>query len=228
MVGSTGASRFNYTQGVVPRPYTAREEMANVATHGGGVLASLVALTILVGFAARYGDARRVLGGALFGIAATLLFTASTLYHLARRPTVRNILRKVDHCAIYVLIAATYSAFTLSVMRDRVGWSLFAAVWVLAGIGIIAEIGQSHGRARGAVLLYLAMGWIGLVAIHELVAHLSKPQLLWVLAGGICYTAGVPFYVAKSRRYTHSIWHLFVLAGVTCHFLAVLGVMRSG
>lgn len=209
------------------RPYTPREEIANAATHGGGFIASLLGLCWLIVTAVRYGDARRVLGGALFGGAALLLFAASTLYHNARSPRLKFVLRKVDHCAIYILIAATYSAFTLSVMRDRVGWILFASVWTLAAIGIAAEIVHRATKPLAAALMYVAMGWIGLLTIRELILSLTSTQLGWVVAGGICYTAGVPFYVAKSRLYAHSVWHLFVLAGVGCHYLAVLSVMRT-
>ena len=209
------------------RPYTPREEIANAATHGGGALASAVALCWLVICASRYGDARRVIGGALFGAAAVLLFGASTLYHSARRPDLKQMLRKIDHCAIYVLIAATYSAFTLSVMRNRTGWALFAAVWMLAALGIAAEVVRRHHRPLHVALLYVTMGWVGLVTIRELIATLTGTELAWVLAGGVFYTAGVPFYVAKSRPYAHCVWHLFVLAGVACHFVAVRDVMRA-
>ena len=209
------------------RAYSAREEFLNAATHGGGALASVVALVGLVGVAARDGDIRRLIGGAAFGGAAILLFAASTLYHSHTRPEAKVLLRKIDHCAIYVLIAATYSAFTLSVMRDRVGWALFAAVWGLAALGVAAEVRQRHRKPLPAALLYVAMGWIGLLTIRELIASLTSPQLWWVIAGGVCYTAGVPFYVAKSRPYAHCVWHLFVLAGVGCHFMAVLSVMQG-
>jgi len=212
---------------MVSRPYTAREELLNVATHAGGIVASLIALCWLVAAATRDGDVRRVIGGAAFGIAAVLLFGASTLYHAFTRPSAKTALRKIDHCAIYVLIASTYTAFTLSVMRDRVGWALFAAVWVLAALGIAAEFRQRDRKPLTASLLYVLMGWIGLLTIRELTVSLTGTELWWVVAGGVCYTAGVPFYVAKSRPYSHCVWHLFVLAGVACHFVAVLGVMHA-
>jgi hemolysin III len=190
-------------------------------------VASLVAIAWLVITASLYGDGWRMAGGAAFGVTALLLFGASTLYHAARRPRVKELFRKFDHSAIYLLIAGTYTAFTVGVMRGYWGWTLFAVVWVLAAFGIAAEVG---GRVRHPMLssaLYVAMGWLGIVAIRALAATLTPLQLKWLLAGGILYTIGVPFYIWKSRPYTHAIWHLFVLAGVSCHFVAVLSVMRA-
>ena len=208
------------------RPYSTREELAHSATHGIGVLASLIGIACLIVTAALYGDVWRVLGGVAFGATAVLVFSTSTLYHAARAPRTKALLRKLDHSAIYLLIAGTYSAFTLGVMRDTWGWALFGIVWSLALFGVIAELAGRGGHPIRSSLLYLAMGWLGIIALKPLLASLTPSQLGWVLAGGVLYTCGVPFYIWKSRPYTHLIWHLFVLAGVGCHFMAVLSVMR--
>lgn len=208
------------------RPYSTREELAHSATHGIGVLASLIGIACLIVTAALYGDVWRVLGGVAFGATAVLVFSTSTLYHAARAPHTKALLRKLDHSAIYLLIAGTYSAFTLGAMRDTWGWALFGIVWSLALFGVIAELAGRGGHPIRSSLLYLAMGWLGIIALKPLLASLTPSQLGWVLAGGVLYTCGVPFYIWKSRPYTHLIWHLFVLAGVGCHFMAVLSVMR--
>ena len=166
-----------------------------------------------------------MVGGIAFGITALLMFGTSTLYHAARDSQVKALLRTLDHSAIYLLIAGTYTPFTIGVMRGSVGWALFGTVWALAAVGVLAKI---SGRLRIPMLsaaLYVAIGWIGLIGIKQLSASLTTVQLAWLIAGGVIYTCGVPFYVWKRRPYAHAVWHLFVLAGVGCHFVAVLGVM---
>ncbi len=205
--------------------YSAREEWLNCAVHVVGVVASLVALPVLVTTALRTGDPWLLLGGLTFGLSALLMFSTSSLYHAAKSPETRLRLRRVDHAAIYLLIAGTYTPFTLGALRGRWGWSLAAIIWVLALLGIIFKTTSLGFRFhRTSVALYVAMGWLAVVAAQPLMQHLSTLELSWLIAGGLCYTLGVAFYVWKSRPYTHAIWHVFVLAGVACHFVTVLSI----
>lgn len=205
--------------------YSAGEEIAHSVTHGIGAVLSLLAIPLLAVTAALHGDTLRLVGGVAFGVTALLMFGTSTLYHAARRPRAKKVLRTLDHSAIYLLIAGTYTPFTIGVMRGSVGWTLFGIVWTLAMVGILAKV---TGRLRIPMLsaaLYVAIGWIGMLVAKQLSAGLTPEQFAWLVAGGVIYTLGVPFYVWKRRPYAHAVWHLFVLAGVGCHFMAVLGVM---
>lgn len=207
--------------------YSIGEEIAHSVTHGIGVVASCAAIPLLVVTAALHGDAYRLIAGIAFGVTALLMFGTSTLYHAVQRPRAKAILRTLDHSAIYLLIAGTYTPFTIGVMRGSVGWTLFGVVWTLAVAGIAAKV---SGRLRIPMLstaLYVAIGWIGVLGIKQLSASLTAVQLTWMLAGGALYTCGVPFYAWKRRPYAHAVWHLFVLAGVGCHFAAVLSLMSA-
>jgi hemolysin III len=207
--------------------YSSGEEIAHSVTHGVGAVASLAAIPLLVVTAALHGDAFRIVGGVAFGVTALMMFLTSTLYHAVQGPRAKTVLRTLDHSAIYLLIAGTYTPFTIGVMRGSMGWTLFGVVWALAVVGIAAKI---SGRLRIPMLstaLYVAIGWIGILGIKQLSASLTPEQLAWLLAGGALYTCGVPFYVWKRRPYAHAVWHLFVLAGVGCHFVAVLSLMRA-
>jgi hemolysin III len=205
--------------------YSAREEWLNCAVHVVGIVASLVALPILVRTALRTGDPWLLVGGLTFGLSALLMFATSSLYHAAKNPVARLRLRRVDHAAIYLLIAGTYTPFTLGALRGSWGWSLAAIIWTLALLGILFKTTALGFRFhRTSVVLYVAMGWLAVVAAKPLMQQLSTLELSWLVAGGLCYTLGVAFYVWKSRPYTHAIWHVFVLAGVACHFVAVLSI----
>ena len=208
--------------------YSPEEEAASRVTHGLGVVASLFAIPWLAWTAARFGDPWRLAGGIVFGLSALALFTTSVLYHSTRQPQWRVRLRRADHSAIYVLIAGTYTPFTLGVMRGNWGWTLFVLIWALAALGIVVKTTQFGFRFhKTSVLLYVVMGWLIVVAARPLMQSLSGYELAWLVAGGLFYTAGVPFYLWKSRPYTHAVWHGFVLAGVVAHFVAVLSVMRA-
>jgi hemolysin III len=209
--------------------YSRGEEIASCAVHGLGIVACLVATPWLVWVAARSAD-RWLLAGALaFGLSALLMFTTSVLYHACRNATRRVRLRRVDHAAIYLLIAGTYTPFTLGALKGAWGWTLAGIVWALAVLGIVFKTTSLGFRFhRTSVLLYVAMGWIVVVAIKPLMRSLDAFELGWLLAGGLCYTAGVAFYLWKSRPYTHAVWHVFVLAGVVCHFVAVSSVTLPG
>ena len=206
--------------------YTPFEDALHAAIHAVGFVAGLLAIPWLLAEAAAGADPWRVLGAAVFSVSAMLVFATSTLYHHATDPAARLRWRRLDHAAIYVLIAGSYTPFTIGVMRGTWGWGLFAVVWAVAALGIVAKattIGFRYPRL--SIALYLVMGWAGIVAIKPLMHALNPTTLGWIAAGGLLYTLGVPFYLWKSRRYTHAIWHLLVLGGVVCHFMAVRSVL---
>ena len=206
--------------------YSRGEELAHWATHALGALASLAGIAWLLATASANGAGPwRAIGGVVFGASALLLFTTSVLYHATNSPRLKPRLRLLDHSAIYVLIAGTYTPFALGVLDGAWGWTLFGLVWGLALAGIAAKLTLGFRFPLASTLLYLAMGWIGVVAARPLMQSLTPTELTWIVAGGLVYTAGVPFYLWKNRPYAHAVWHLFVLGGVACHFVAVLSVM---
>jgi hemolysin III len=208
--------------------YSRDEEIAHSLTAAVGAGAMIVGIPWLVMKAVEQGGTWRVIGSLAFGCAALMMFATSTLYHAARRPATKAVLRRLDHSAIYLLIAGTYTPFTIGVVRGSFGWSLFGIVWGLAVFGVIAKM--AGGMLRIPVLstlLYVAIGWIGVVAFRQLWHNLSAAQFGWVVAGGLCYTGGVPFYLWKRRPYAHVIWHLFVLGGVACHFAAIASLISG-
>jgi hemolysin III len=197
-----------------------RAELANTLTHGAGAVASAVGAAILITLTALRGDAWGVIGRAVFGATLVLLYTASTLYHATVREGLKARLKVLDHSAIYLLIAGSYTPFTLGPLRGGWGWSLFAAAWSLAVAGVIFKLYFTGRFNRLSTAIYIAMGWMVIVAIGPMVQRLPVAVLAWLVAGGIAYTAGTAFYHG-SRRYSHAVWHLFVLAGSACHFTAV-------
>jgi hemolysin III len=206
--------------------YSRGEELAHWATHALGAVASLAGIAWLLATAMANGAGPwRATGGVVFGASALLLFTTSVLYHGTTSPRLKPRLRLLDHSAIYVLIAGTYTPFALGVLDGGWGWTLFGLVWGLALAGIAAKLTLGFRFPLASTLLYLAMGWIGVVAARPLMQSLTPAELGWIVAGGLVYTAGVPFYLWKKRPYAHAVWHLFVLGGVACHFVAVLSVM---
>lgn len=205
------------------RPQSLGEEIANCVTHGAGLMASLAALPLLVLAAAGQRDTLQLVGGAIFGVTLVLLYLASTLYHALPVCRAKQVLRVLDHSAIYLLIAGTYTPFTLGALRGAWGWTLLAVIWTLAVLGVVAKFTLGFRFPRLSTVLYVAMGWLVIVAIHPLVTHVSPAGLAWLVAGGLCYTGGVVFYATDSRlRYGHAVWHLFVIGGSVCHFFAVL------
>lgn len=205
----------------LPR-YSFGDELAASIIHGLGIVLSIAGLATLVAFAALNGNALTVVACAVFGASLVLLYTASTLYHSIPVPAAKPVLRALDHIAIYVLIAGTYTPFTLIALPGVWGWSLFTAVWVLALVGSALELGLFRRYHKLAVLLYVGMGWIGMVAFKPLSDHLETGGTALLLAGGLAYTLGVPFYLWRKLPYHHALWHVFVLAGSVLHFLAVL------
>lgn len=198
------------------------EEIANSVTHGVGALASIAALPILVVVAVSRGDPWQVVGGAIFGATLIMLYVASTLYHALPHPRAKRVFRVLDHSAIYLLIAGTYTPFALGALRGPWGWALLGAVWTLAALGITAKATLGFRFPRLSTAVYVAMGWLALIAAQPLLAHVGVAGLMWLLAGGLCYTAGVVFFAWERLRYGHMVWHLFVAAGSVCHFFAVL------
>lgn len=205
---------------VLPR-YRFGDELASSVIHGIGILLSIAALAALVMRTAQAGSASDVLASAVYGMSLVALYSASTLYHAIRLESARRWLRTLDHIAIFLLIAGTYTPFTLIALRGAWGWSLFGMVWSLALLGSTLELGMFKRYRRFAVLLYVAMGWIGIVAFRPLLAHLQFGGMVLLLAGGAAYTLGVPFYLWRKLPYHHSVWHVFVLAGSVLQFLAV-------
>ena len=205
--------------------YSPIEELIHALTAGLGIIACAVAIPWLAWVSA--GDAARMVAALVFGASALAMFVTSVVYHSAREPERKLVLRKFDHAAIYLLIAGTYTPITLVAMRNTWGWVLFGAIWALAVFGIVAKTAVGFRFPKLSLILYLAMGWLCIIAIRPVAASLTSTELAWVIAGGVVYTAGVPFYVWKSRRYTHAVWHLFVLGGVACHFAAVLSVVSA-
>jgi hemolysin III len=208
-------------------PYTRTEEIAHCLTHVAGIAGCLVAIPWLALTAAAEGDAWRLVGGLIFAACALLMFSTSVAYHAASAPQVKTRLRTLDHAAIYLLIAGTYTPITIGVMRDGWGWSIFGVLWGLALLGIVAKTTLGFRFHLTSTMLYVAMGWIGMLAAKPIFGSLTGHELAWVIAGGLVYTAGVPFYLWKRQRYSHAAWHLFVLGGVACHFVAVLSMMTA-
>ena len=197
-------------------------ERLNSITHLVGAAMATIGLVVLVVLAARDGDSWKILSFSVYGATLLLLFVFSTLYH-SFRGKAKIVFRKLDHHAIYLLIAGTYTPFTLVTLRDDLGWSLFGAVWGLAAIGIMLDSLPRRGRRILPLVIYLTMGWIGLIATNSLLTALPLAAVVLVGAGGLIYTAGVVFYVLDSRlRHAHGIWHLFVLAGSVTHYFAVV------
>ena len=198
------------------------EEIANAISHGFGVVSILAATPFLLVAAFDKGGALAVTCASIFAATATLLYLSSTLYHALRPCRAKSICKAVDHSAIFLLIAGTYTPFTLGALRGPWGWSLFGAVWALALVGIATEVFGGAWRTKVSMALYLAMGWLVVVAIGPLVEHVAAPGIWLLLAGGLAYTVGVGFYALKRLPYAHLIWHLFVLAGTALHFVAVM------
>ncbi|MEP6621201.1 MAG: hemolysin III family protein [bacterium] len=205
------------------RQQTLGEEVANSVIHGAALAASVAALPVLVIAALGRRDMWEIIGFVVFGVTLVLLYSASTLYHAIPAPAAKRVLRVIDHVAIYLLIAGTYTPFMLGALRGPVGWSLLVTIWALAVFGIVAKVALRFRYPRLSTALYVGMGWLIVVAVRPLMTHVSPAGLAWLFAGGMCYTAGVAFYVTDSRvKYGHAVWHAFVAAGSACHFFAVL------
>ncbi len=199
------------------------EEMTNSISHGMGLVAAIVGTPFLIIHALSHGDARFIVGTSVFSATVILLYMASTIYHALPAGTSKRVFQVIDHSAIYLLIAGTYTPFTLGILRGAWGWTLFGIVWGLALVGVILKAFDKASHPVVSTGLYLMMGWVVVIAIDPLFARVQPAGLIWLVAGGLFYTAGVVFFATDSRlKYGHLIWHLFVLAGTVCHFFAVL------
>jgi hemolysin III len=201
---------------------TVGEEIANSLSHGAGLALAIVGTPILIIAAVRYGSAWNTVGVSVFGASMIALYLASTLYHALTHDGAKRIFRVLDHSAIFILIAGTYTPFTLGVMRGPWGWTLFGLVWGLALLGVIKKALFGAQYVWLSVGLYLIMGWLVLIAGPQVWHRVPLTGLAWLLAGGVAYTTGIIFFAAHRIRYTHFAWHLFVIAGTACHFFAVL------
>lgn len=199
--------------------YTTTEEMFHSITHGIGAALAVAGLVVLVVHAAQGRDTWRIVSFSIYGVSLTLLYLASTLYHSFQDERLKRFFRHFDHLSIFLLIAGTYTPVTLISLRGMWGWTLFSLIWVFAVGGIVYEL-LFLGRYKWiTVTIYLGMGWLVIVAIKPMLTMVPRGLVWWLLAGGLCYTGGVLFYIRKKMRYHHVLWHLFVLSGSACHFL---------
>ncbi len=198
------------------------EELANTLTHGFGLVLSIAGFVVLLVLAIVHGSASHIVACSIYGATLISLYAASTLYHAAVSPGVKNALRIFDHSAIYLLIAGTYTPFLLLYLRGPWGWSLFGVIWGLAFAGIVFKFCFVDHFPHLSTAVYLLMGWLIVIAAKPVLTHVPTITLLWILAGGLLYTSGVVFYCWRRLPYSHAVWHAFVLAGSACHYVAVL------
>lgn len=205
------------------RPQTLGEEIVNAISHGLGFLLAVASLPILVVFSGRHGVHSSLVGAVVFSLTAMLLYGASALYHALPRGRAKQLLQRLDHAAIFVFIAGSYTPFVLGPLQGPWGWSLFAVVWTVAAIGVTAKVLNRLQHPLWSTGLYVAMGWVALVAVVPMVERIAPAGLAWLVAGGVAYTVGALVFLLDNRvRYAHGVWHLFVLAGSVCHFFAAL------
>jgi hemolysin III len=208
-------------QAQVPR-YSVGEEIANSITHGLGVVLSIAGLATLASFASVFGTVMHIVSCSIYGASLILMYTASTLYHSIPLPRAKAVLRRLDHSAIFLLIAGTYTPFTLVTLQGLWGWTLCALVWTLALVGILMQKVLIRQKAFVTALPYVALGWLAVVGLEPLMNRIPVEGMLLLVAGGLAYTIGVLFFVWKRVPYNHAIWHLFVMAGSALHYFAVL------
>jgi hemolysin III len=199
------------------------EELVNSLSHGVGLIGAITGAPFLIIHATQYGDSKFIVGACIFSLTTILLYLASTLYHIIPIGKIKRIFNVIDHSVIFLLIAGTYTPFTLGVLNGAWGWTLFGIVWGLAIIGVTLKVLNKASHPILSNGLYLGMGWVIVIAIEPLIARMPTSGLLWLLAGGLFYTVGIIFYITDSRiKYGHLTWHLFVMAGTVCHYFAVL------
>ena len=213
------SDRLNNVDGT--QHYTPLEEMTNIISHAIGLVLSIVALLLMLIRASESGNTLHIVGAAIFGVSLIALYAASTLYHSAKDPKVRSRLRINDHATIYILIAGTYTPFTLITLNGWVGWTIFGVSWGMAIAGVTLKIFFTGKYNVLSTLMYVLMGWIIIFAIKPLINSLSSEGLFWLVAGGVAYTTGAVIYSIKKIKFNHAIFHLFVLLGSVCHFISV-------
>jgi hemolysin III len=198
-------------------------EKLNTFTHLLGSALAISGLSILVTVAVLQGDPWKVFSFSIYGITLVLLYSLSTIYHGVQNPRIKAILQKLDHNAIYLLIAGSYTPISLITLRGPWGWTLFGLIWGLALLGVVQELLFGHRTRRPSLILYVLMGWLVVIAINPLMRAMPTAGLLWLLAGGLVYSMGIYFYIHGERvRHFHGVWHLFVLGGSVCHFICIL------
>jgi hemolysin III len=202
--------------------YTLIEEVLHAVTHGVGVILSIAGLSWMLYLSIGASDPWRIVASLVYGGSLIALFLASTLYHAWPVSPRKHLFKLLDHCAIYLLIAGSYTPFLLVAMRTDTGWLLFGAIWTLATAGILKKLWFRHRYPKISLFSYLLMGWLVVVAAPQVAAAVGSDAMIWIVAGGLSYTVGTIFYVARRMPYNHAIWHLFVLAGGICHFMAVI------
>jgi len=204
------------------QPYSAKEEIANYLTHGFGIALSLFGFGALLTLAIVRGDAWSIASASIYGLALILLYTSSTLYHAFRNPTIKRKLRILDHCAIFILIAGTYTPFMLISLRATLwGSILFVTIWLCAAVGIVLKLFFTGCYELFSTMMYIAMGWLVIIAIKPMLESVPLPGLWWLVAGGITYSVGAAFYRWERLPFHHSVWHIFVLGGSICHYIAI-------
>ncbi len=202
--------------------YSLGEEIANSITHGAGLAASIAGAAILLFVVIQHHDPLWFAANAAYAASLIILYTASTLYHAIPNRRAKHVFRIMDHAAIYILIAGTYTPFALLNLRGAWGWALCAGAWGLAAVGVVFTALIRHRLSRATTLLYVVMGWMGVIIAKPAFDHLSAWAIIWLVGGGLLYTVGTLFYAWERLRYGHAVWHVFVLAGSVCHYIAVL------
>jgi hemolysin III len=205
--------------------YSKREEIANAITHGIGACLAIAALVVLTVFAAIKGTAWHVVSFSIFGATLVILYIASTLYHSLTHQKAKRLFRKFDHISIYLLIAGTYTPFCLAALQGWIGWTLFGIIWACAVVGTVLKSLHIGKLELLSTFMYILMGWVVIIAIKPLYDSISLSGFTFLMLGGVFYTAGTIFFIKDKNKYFHSIWHLFVLAGSTFHFFAVIALL---
>lgn len=202
--------------------YTLAEEIFHSLSHGAGVILSIAGLSWMLYVSIEAADPWRISASIVYGATLITLFLSSTIYHAMHASKHRDVFKLLDHCAIYLLIAGTYTPFLLVAMRTTTGWWLFGAIWTLATAGILTKLWFRHRFPKTALAGYLIMGWLVVIAAPQIAAAIGPGGMTWMIAGGLAYTVGAAFYASKQLVFSHAIWHVFVLVGGICHFLAVI------
>jgi hemolysin III len=202
--------------------YSVLEEYLHAATHGVGVILSILGLSWMLTLSIGAGDPWRIVASSIYGASLIMLFLASTVYHGLHASKHRDLFKMLDHCAIYLLIAGTYTPFLMVAMRGKAGWWMLGTVWVLATAGIIKKLVLKHRFPKLALATYLGMGWLAVFVLPQMTAAIGTGGMIWLIAGGLCYTVGAFFYAADRVPFNHTVWHVFVLGGGICHFLGIV------
>ena len=202
--------------------YSKEEELANRLTHIAAAILSLFGLVVLLVEASHTGDPYRIVSSAVFCSSLSVFYVISSIYHTVRSPKTRYVFRVLDHAGIYVVIAGSYTPFALVSLREGSGWTIFGLVWGLAAAGVVFKTFMTHRLAFLAPVFYIALGWMIVIDLEGLLTMVPLNGVLWLLAGGLCYTGGIVFYAIDRIPYNHAIWHAFVIAGSLCHYLSVL------